>query len=229
MTTPLSRPISTIRLPVAQNAPQSQPVYNPPVPTATRYVLPPTQAPAPVIPLDQPVDPPQSQPQSVDRCSLFDDINMTTVWLDPPSMYIKMPGGVPGLERDIPGDYEAWDYKLIIGSYQADRCRFLGDQDPLYAGRLYCDITLPPDYLNTTRWLDLYVNNCEQPIISNPSAYIFPGESVDVPVEPDKGTDGGSGSSCTSGQILEGWTLSQCNAAGYNWEWVDAYQKCICP
>ncbi|MEW6239366.1 MAG: zinc-ribbon domain-containing protein [Chloroflexota bacterium] len=103
--------------------------------------------------------------KAVDRCGLFDDLEMKVIYLDwisgaPLQFYVKMPGGVPGLERKISGDAQPWNYSAKIGDVTTDDCRFIEG----YKERLYCSIDLPSGYANSARTLDVSVNGCASPI-----------------------------------------------------------------
>ncbi|MBL8076949.1 MAG: hypothetical protein JNM55_03225 [Anaerolineales bacterium] len=99
------------------------------------------------------------------HCSLFDGSNFSIVMLDwqagqPLTFYIKMPGGVPGLEKPIEGDNGPWDYYVNFGAYQTQDCKI----QPGYPERLYCSIFLPAEYANSSQVLELYVSGCNVPV-----------------------------------------------------------------
>jgi hypothetical protein len=108
-----------------------------------------------------------------DRCELFNDINMSVTYLDwtsgaPLQFYFKMPGGVPGLGKNIAGDTGAWNYSAQIGSYPSSNCNIIQG----YEDRLYCTVSLPSDYSSSMRPLTLNVNDCESPIYSVETAFL---------------------------------------------------------
>lgn len=126
------------------------------------------------------------------HCSLFDESTFSFVVLDwqagqPLTFYIKMPGGVPGLEKPIAGDNGPWDYSVSFGAYQTADCRI----EAGYPERLYCSINLPSDYQNSSQVLELFVSGCDMPVYKNSFA--------NVPFIADQPTlVGGDGSnSCT--------------------------------
>lgn len=126
------------------------------------------------------------------HCSLFDGSNFSIVVLDwqagqPLVFYIKMPGGVPGLEKPIPGDNGPWNYSVNFGAYQTQDCKV----EPGFPERLYCSINLPSEYQNSSQVLELYVNGCEASVYQNLQA--------NVPFFSEQPTlvSGGGGSSCT--------------------------------
>jgi len=107
------------------------------------------------------------------RCDLFEGGYPLTL-LDIPfgstalTLYIEIPGGVPGLEADIPGDDQPWEYSARLGATEADRCAYQG-----YAQRLYCDFVLPETYLDTVQELVITVNGCDQPVFQHARVSIF--------------------------------------------------------
>ena len=85
------------------------------------------------------------------------------------TLYVTMPGGVPGLEVEIPDDLHPWIYSGVLGEYQDQTCTFDG-----YAERLYCQFEVPEDYFGTVRGFSVYVNRCEDPIYTNALVSILP-------------------------------------------------------
>jgi hypothetical protein len=165
----------------------------------------------------------------VDRCALYDDIRMSYIFLDqetcggPLMLYIKMPGGVPGLEYDVTGDDSSWDYKVEIGDYESNRC----DTDKDYKQRLYCQVNLPAEYLNSLQTLSLYINGCDRSVYSDRYASL-PASACVVkpkPVTAPKAT-------CPSGSVAYGVS----NAPSYEAQGYvcvidpsDSYYDCTCP
>ena len=103
------------------------------------------------------------------RCDLFDAENTTLVLLDMPmlttdlTLYIEMPTAVPGLEVEIEGDDDVWEYSAILGTEAANSCEYWG-----YSQRLYCMFDdLPEAYLESSQPLEVYVNHCSQPIYTH--------------------------------------------------------------
>ncbi|GAB4424282.1 MAG: hypothetical protein Kow002_13830 [Anaerolineales bacterium] len=145
-----------------------------------------------VITEEQPKE--ESSSDQVNRCEVFSNISMSVVYLDWTSgtllkYYFKMPGGVPGLEKEVPGDTGSWEYSSEVGSYKALSCHYEG-----YSERLYCVISLPSNYSNTINPMALYVNGCDVPIYSTQAAFlpeIVPGQASN--------SGGGGGSSGGSG------------------------------
>ena len=102
----------------------------------------------------------------IDRCRVFDGINISSLVLEwqegsPLSMYFKIPGGVPGLEKEIVGDTDVWKYSLEIGSYNSQNCSYKD-----YSERLYCTIKLPKEYSLAVVPMSLSVNGCDSPVYS---------------------------------------------------------------
>lgn len=109
-----------------------------------------------------------------DRCAIFDTIEMkfilyslTTEELSL-TMYVRMYGGVPGLELTIPGDPGPWEYYATLGALESVECKMEG-----YAERLYCYFALHPTYHNTAQPFNLYVNGCDEPIFGHPRLSII--------------------------------------------------------
>jgi len=131
----------------------------------------PTAVGGPTAPAGPTNVPPTSVGGAMDRCSLYTGIKFAFVTLDwmpgqPLKFYIKMPGGVPGLEKPVSGDSGLWSYSVNIGANQTQDCQVI----PGYPGRLYCSINLPSGYSNSSQVLDLHVNGCGAPIYENPQA-----------------------------------------------------------
>jgi hypothetical protein len=107
----------------------------------------------------------------------------------PLTFYFKMPGGVPGLENQIPGDNETWNYSVDWGDQHTDHCEFLHG----YNARLYCTIEFPAERANSYLPMELQVNGCDTPIYSNPRAEIpaFSGGPISTDEE-----GGGEGAGC---------------------------------
>ena len=141
-----------------------------PPPTAIGEILPsqtPTTAPIPT-PTESPT--PTTEPQ---YCDAFSGIKMTVVYLDwklgiPLELYIKMPGGVPGLEKEIPDASGEWSYRVEIGDYNSSDCNIIAG----YRERLYCKITLPEEYESAMQPMSLYANKCETDVYLNQNAFL---------------------------------------------------------
>ena len=106
-----------------------------------------------------------------DRCPLFTGLKIELAYLDwtPGSaltFYLTVPGGVPGLEKQIPSDIENWVFSARIGDYTGG-CDFEG-----YKEMLFCTVALPEGYSNTKRDLTVSVNRCNAPIFSQNPAYL---------------------------------------------------------
>ena len=162
-----------------------------------------------------------AQPDSTtpDRCGLFEQSSMKVVypeWLPGANLvaYFKIPGGVPGLEKPIPGDPGPWEYELNIGEYSSTSCEFIQG----YEGRLYCEVPAPSDYSNAVRSMALSVNGCDTPIYENSTAYL-PG------IEGQKTGGGGGGTSGGSTPCTIGLDQNACVAAGGTY----AISICDCP
>ena len=124
-----------------------------------------------------------------DRCDLFDDMDMKVTYLDwtsgaPLKFHFKMPGGVPGLGKEITGDSGIWKYSAQIGSYTSSNCEVIQG----YEDRLYCTVPLPSTYSSTLRPMTLNVNECESPIYSIQAA------SLPAVIDSGEGSVAGGGS-----------------------------------
>ena len=156
--------VEPTQIPTAVVAPTQIP------PTAAVLVEPPSEkTPTPKIaPTQSPT--PTAEPQ---YCDAFEGVNMTVVYIDwykdePLEFYIKMPGGVPGLEKEIPGASGEWNYRVKIGNHNSTGCDFIAG----YKERLYCEIELPAEYEGAVHPMSLYVDTCEQNVYSGQSAFL---------------------------------------------------------
>jgi hypothetical protein len=113
------------------------------------------------------------------RCNVLSGVTVTFITLEwvsgePLTFYFKMPGGVPGLEKAIPGDSGVWGYYVTIRHHRTEECKFI----PGYEERLYCKMNLPSTYAHTRQVLDLFVNGCDTALYHDPFAnmpkMIFP-------------------------------------------------------
>jgi hypothetical protein len=107
------------------------------------------------------------------RCNLFQELETSLVLLNIPAetmilpLYFKIGGGIPGLGLDIPDDPDPWQYNALLGSIESYKCSLQGFDD-----RLYCMFTLPPDAAGTALDLTLFLNGCDDPVISLPAVTI---------------------------------------------------------
>jgi hypothetical protein len=114
--------------------------------------------------------------EAINRCALFEEKDYSLTLLGIPSgstaltLYLRMSGGVPGLETLIPEDNNTWQYSATLGAAQTSNCSFQG-----YANRLYCTFNLPSNYVDTIRPLEMYVNDCSSPFYTNAAVNIVPG------------------------------------------------------
>jgi len=151
------------------------------------------------------------QASVADRCDLFGGLDMSVVYLDwqpgsPLKFYFKIPDGVPGLERQIPGDSGSWEYSAAIGDYSTNNCGYEG-----YKERLYCSISLPSGYSNAVRPLSLSVNGCDSAVFNDQMAYL-PG------IEGSAGGGGGGSNACPAGQTYHdptAWWGGGCCSDGH--------------
>lgn len=101
----------------------------------------------------------------INRCELFDQSKMSVIymgWLEgtPLVFYVKMKGGVLGLENQIAGDTQPWEYSVQIDNIVTRDCSLIQG----YEERLYCNIKLPSGFAGTYRSFNVFVNGCEQPV-----------------------------------------------------------------
>ena len=114
------------------------------------------------------------QYSSEPRCDLFDpeQIKLFTFEVDPNRLvfgtFLQMLS-VPGLEEPVPGDPDDWVYTAFLGDVEASLCSFQG-----YAGRLYCDFTIPKGFLESAQILKVYVRGCTPPFFVHENVSIFP-------------------------------------------------------
>ncbi len=140
-------------------------------------------------------------------CDQFnqDEMTLTTFGVDPEklvfTLYVNNPAGYPGYGPDDPADLV---YTAKLGEIEARICNFQGFED-----RVYCDWTVPANWLGTSQKVELLFNLCGPPIFVE-DVTIFRKEPP--PAEAPR---------CTSG--LE---ERQCTAAGGTYT---AGGGCNCP
>jgi hypothetical protein len=169
-----------------------------------------------------PAPPPVS---SVDECAVFEGVQiLKTVLMRMkecnPSLtfYYKMDREIPGLADPSAGD---WEYWVTVGGYEG-YCYL----DASFTDRLYCRADLSAGDAFTLRQFELFASGCDAPI-SSQKLTIPELEGCSAPApQPDQ-------SGCSSGDIVPGiGTEADCVPyfpQGYIWDWVDAYQYCMCP
>jgi hypothetical protein len=177
---PQRQVITVVVIPTEPPPPAEEPQQpaSPPVSTATS-TPPPVQQPAPV--------------EDTQYCETFEAIDYSIVYMDwipgaPLTFYVKMPGGVPGLEKKIPGVSEKWTYKVTIGDYKTESCDIIQG----YKERLYCSIDLPAGYSNSIRPIQVEASSCDT-VIFEQQVHYLPG------IEEAKGGGGGSSGGDGSG------------------------------
>jgi hypothetical protein len=127
-----------------------------------------------IIGTPYPTDTPTPEPIVFDRCAMFDPAAIQISMLNIPpgtttqTLYLNIPGGVPGLEFEVPEDPNPWLYRATLGSAEEEECTFEG-----YDQRLYCTFILPESALGTYQELLVYVNECDTPFYSHPRVTIF--------------------------------------------------------
>jgi len=114
-----------------------------------------------------PQPPPPLAPSLSDRCLLFGELGTSLILLNIPTetmllpLYFKIEGGIPGLVLDIPDDPGPWEYNALLGSIESFKCSLQGFND-----RLYCMFTIPTTMPGTVQDLFLFLNGCDDPVIS---------------------------------------------------------------
>jgi len=106
------------------------------------------------------------------RCDLYEGMEMELAWPEwkkglPMPVTIKMPGGVPGLELEVPGDTELWEYSIKVGTSISNECNYQG-----YNTKLHCSILVSEGYSESVQTLSLFVNGCSSPILYKDKAYL---------------------------------------------------------
>jgi len=154
---------------------------------------------------------------AADRCMIFENLEVGSVFLNIREdtmhlpLYFRFEGPVPGY-GDQPADEEPWIYGGLLGEVSSLSCSLQGFED-----RLYCIFQIPENMPGTYQPLSLYLNGCEEPVVSY--------SRVSVPrfvvrsVEPEKQTP-----SCSA-------TLSSsaCEDAGGMYITFSRAAYCICP
>lgn len=145
---------------------QSKPTNTPTFTSqSTPYVFVGTED-APVLTEPPTIPPPEPVPPH--RCAYFDslDIKLTFHTIlegdETMTLYLNIPGGVPGLEKEIPGDSGPFNYSATIGRLESIKCNFRE-----YANRLYCVFPLKLTYYNTAQQFDLFLEGCDTAVFSH--------------------------------------------------------------
>lgn len=152
-----------------------------------------------------PPPPPQapsssSNSESTERCNLFGEPEISLVLLNTPAetmilpLYFKIEGGIPGLGLDIPDDPGPWEYNALLGSIESYICSLQGFDD-----RLYCLFTIPTTMPGTVQDLFLFLNGCDDPVIS------LPGVSIPEPLPAEQ-------------KCNKDLSETECEAAGGTWK-----------
>ncbi len=150
-------------------------------------------------------------------CGSFASEEYSLMMLDIPygttdlTLYITIPGGVPGLSLEDSKEDEEWQYTATLGTTKAKHCGLQGFPD-----RLYCSFTLPTYVLGTTQLLEIKANTCPGTIFSHPYVSILPPGII----KPNKSDEGVT---CSSGL-----GKSDCLASGGSYIKLNNY-ICVCP
>lgn len=167
------RPFDAVEPPTPTPIPTLAPPTMEILPTQTETRTLPTETPTATLTATA-TEPPTSTPVP-EFCHTFAGIQMSVVYMDwfrnkPLEFYVKMPGGVLGLEKEIPEAGDDWVYTAKIGDYTSGECKFI----PGYPERLYCEIILPGSYEEAVQPMSLFVNKCEGDIYTNANAFLPP-------------------------------------------------------
>lgn len=112
---------------------------------------------------------PTSTPESDDICSLFGDREISVVELAIPSetmvfpLYFKLNNGIPW----YPEGQQSLAYRATLGNLEAYRCGLQGFED-----RLYCLFRVTPDMPGQVLTLNLDLNDCPEPVYTQPNMLI---------------------------------------------------------
>jgi len=105
---------------------------------------------------------------SSDNCDPFENMDISVFMLNIPAdtlvlpLYLKIPGGVPGMEGP-----ELWEYRALLGENESYQCGLQGFED-----RLYCMFNLPPEAPGQALDLKLFVGDCVDPAYTQPKVTI---------------------------------------------------------
>jgi len=101
-----------------------------------------------------------------DRCQPFDPdaVSLVLLGLRPDTLhlplYLKIPGGVPGLSRED-ADPETTVYSALLGDFEAYQCGLQGFED-----RLYCMFEIPETAAGRGWDLNVFRGDCPAPVYS---------------------------------------------------------------
>jgi hypothetical protein len=113
-------------------------------------------------------------------------------------LYVKMPGGIPGLTLSSSiEDGMPWDYSIQLGNGNQNKCTTQSN----YTDRLYCTVLPTRAQENTPQTFNLYLNGCKDPIKTFLGQYI-PLRSI-IPT-PTATIPGPSTSQCPAGESYHG-------------------------
>ena len=122
----------------------------------------------PSNPADIPTMPDNPPDDSSGNCDPFENMDISVFMLNVPAdtlvlpLYLKIPGGVPGMEGP-----ELWEYRALLGEIESYQCGLQGFED-----RLYCMFNLPPEAPGLALDLKLFVGDCEDPAYTQPRVTI---------------------------------------------------------
>jgi len=151
-----------------------------------------TPPPAPSPPV--PVPPPSEPSDETGNCDPFAglEISVHQLNINPETMivpiYLRFPAAVPGIGED--GIIPFWG---TLGGQESNLCNQQGFED-----RLYCMFTLQPAAPGTLQNLEIYMDDCPDPVVTIPKVTIpnlpsndQPGTSCNKDLEDKACTDAG--------------------------------------
>ncbi|MFZ5821793.1 MAG: hypothetical protein ACOYYJ_18005 [Chloroflexota bacterium] len=211
--------------------PASQPQVQPPVvadPTKTRK--PPTE-----VVYEEVVTEPPPVDNTVDRCDLFTGKQISYTFQDPSYcstsviLNVVMSGGVPGIEYNVPGDSDSWDYWCEVEGISSSTCFYEGND-----GKIHCSLNLPKSKFDSYNDISLFVNGCNW-LISESSAFLEsyncePSSTQPPVTEPPIEDRCSAAYACTPGEYVLTWSDCCQEVGGTVWTGsISQPGVCICP
>ena len=139
--------------------------------------------------------------------------------------YLKFPGGVPGLGKEIPGDNGDWEYSVRVAFFSSAPCQIYDG----YPDRLYCSISsIPKEYENTSNPITLSLNGCDIPVFE--TITYLPVTIIGGSESSSSGESGGGSGSGNDPSTEYGGSCSVNSSQLYCEGYGGTYTSyCICP